>query len=353
MNNLFKPYISNELEDLNDILKSGSLSYNNWGRKFEKLIEKFVGVKNVVSTNTYSNAINVALATLGLKPGDEVIASPMSCVASNMPLLNYGLKIKWCDIDPKTGTLSPDYLRTIISKRTKLIVHNHFCGYVGYVDEINDIARNYSIPVIDDCIEAFGSEYKGKKVGNLKTDITIFSFQTVRLPNTIEGGAIIFNSEELYEKSLLLRDLGINRKNFRDDFNEISESCDIITPGYAAMPNEVSSYFGCVQMNEIEKLLVQQNVNANNLSIWLDSKYPEIYRMNSRKEINPNYWVFGIIVDNKIEMLKKFRELGFYASGVHIKNNIYSVFDSKIDLEGVNEFNNKFLALPSGWWINN
>lgn len=86
------------------------------------------------------------------------------------------------DIDPKTGTLSPDSVKEKITSKTKLIFHNHFCGYVGYVDEINSIGKQFGIPVIDDCVEAFGAKYKGKYMGNLGTDFTIFSFKRLDYP---------------------------------------------------------------------------------------------------------------------------------------------------------------------------
>ena len=109
--------------------------------------------------------------------------------------------------------------------------HNHFCGYPGFIDEINVIGKEYGISVIDDCIEAFGSEYKGRKLGNCGTDITIFSFNAVRIPNTIDGGAIIIHNKDLLKQAVLIRDCGIDRSIFRDELGEISPLCDITVTG--------------------------------------------------------------------------------------------------------------------------
>ncbi len=347
---LYKPYIPKELPELDKILHSGSLSYGLWSKKFEKKLSLFLDVKNLIATNTYSNAIYVALSTIGLLPDDEVIASPMSCLASNQPLLTYGLKIKWADIDPKTGTLDPDSVEKCISPKTKLIFHNHFCGYVGHVDEINNIGKKYNIPVIDDCIEAFGSKYNDKYTGNLGTDITVFSFQTVRLPNTIDGGAIVFNDKELYDKALLIRDYGIRREKFRDEYGEISPDCDIYLPGYGATLSDVNGYIGCVQMDDIQLLLNRQQNNANywNSIIY---KYP-VSPFNFPLKTIPNYWVYGCFTHKKNEAMLKFRNDGFYASGVHIPNSYYSIFDNN-ELKGVTEFYKNFLAIPCGWWFEN
>ena len=148
-----------------------------------------------------------------------------------MPILSVGAKAVWADIDPRTGTLSPDSVRKKLTAATKAIFHNHHCGYPGYIDEINTIGKEKGLPVIDDCIEAFGARYKGRALGSLDTDVTLFSFQTVRLPNTIDGGAVCFRDIELHEKACKLRDLGVDRSTFRDDMGEISPLSDVRQPG--------------------------------------------------------------------------------------------------------------------------
>lgn len=335
-----------ELPGLEAILHSGALAYGKWGKEFESRLRSFVGVENLMTTNTYAMSIQIALTVLGLKPGDEVISSPMSCLASNQPLNSFGLIVRWADIDPMTGTLCPESVRKHITPNTKLIFHNHFCGYIGYVDEINAIGREYGIPVIDDCVEAFGSKYKGKIAGNLGTDITVFSFQTVRLPNTIDGGAIVFKDKKLYEAALLARDFGIRRSIFRDTNGEISPLCDISTPGFGGTMSDVNSYIGCLQMDVLPQLLVKQKTNANKWNEELN-----FFKLNHREDIEPNYWVYGILSDKKVEDMLRFRGQGFYASGVHLPNSYYSVFGKQEHHPGVIDFNNKFIALPSGWWF--
>lgn len=343
---LYKPFMPQELPELENILHSGALAYGKWGRVFESKLRTYIGVDNLLTTNSFAMAIQIALTVLDLKQGDEVISSPMSCLASNQPLNTFGLKVKWADVDPKTGTLSPESVRKSITSNTRLIYHNHYCGYIGYVDEINAIGNEFGIPVIDDCVEAFGSKYKGCIAGNLGTDISIFSFQTVRLPNTIEGGALVFKDKILYEKALIARDFGIRRNIFRDKYGEISPMCDISTPGFGGTMSDFNSYIGCLQMDELPSLLDYQKQNALKWDAEID-----FFKLNSRSEIEPNYWVYGILSDNKLEDMLKFREQGFYASGVHLPNTFYSVFGVQGPLIGVAEFNNKFIALPAGWWF--
>jgi len=304
----------------------------------------------VLVTNTFSSAISVVVTTLGLNFKDEVIASPMGCLVSTQPYVAAGLKVKWCDVDSERGTLSPECLRKSITKSTKAIIHNHFCGYPGYIDEVNAIGKEFAIPVIDDGIECFGSEYKGKKIGNCGTDVTVFALSAVRIPNTIDGGIIIFKDKEHYEKAIRVRDSGIDRTKFRDELGEISPMCDISEIGYSATMSNVNAYIGLQQMEQADTLLEKQKQQADKWKEFFaeQSMYIPIYCAESK----PNYWVYGILAEDKVGTIKKFREMGYYASSVHTRNDYYSVFGKqKVSLCGVDEFYKKFVALPCGWWM--
>lgn len=351
MINLYKPYMPEELPELDAILHSGALANGKWGRAFEQSLQDFVGCKErVLVVNSFTAAIQVVLSSLGIKAGDEIIASPQSCLASTQPLATYGAKVVWADIDPSRGTLCPESVESKITSNTRVLFHNHHCSYPGYIDEINALGKKYGLVVIDDCIEAFGSQYKGKIMGNVGTDVTLFSFQTVRLPNSIDGGGIIFKDASLYEKALKVRDLGVNRKTFRDSLGEINPDSDVDIPGYGVTMNEISSYIGCSQMRAIAELLSIQRENAVTWREELLAEYPGLQVLNT-SDILPSFWVYGILSEDKYKTLNYFREKGFYASGVHVPNTNYSQFGIREDLPGVNQFYNQFIALPSGWWF--
>lgn len=346
---LYKPYMP-DLPELNRILHSGQLAAGSYTHKFENKLRDYIKHDHILATSTFSTAISVAITTEGLKYGDEVIASPMACLASTQPYATAGLKIIWADVDPHTGTLTPESVENKITSRTKGIIHNHFCGYPGYIDEINTIGKKYGITVIDDGIECFGTTYKGKLIGNCGTDVTVFSFNPVRIMTTIDGGAIIFNNKKDYEKGALVRDCGIDRSRFRDEAGEISPDCDITMQGYSATLSNVNSYIGIMQFIDFKERLAKQRKNAEQWKEILQRfrQYKPLKNINGE----PNYWVFGIFSNDKVACIKYFRNLGYYASGVHINNNIYSVFGSEKTLPGVQEFYNSFVALPCGWWMN-
>lgn len=347
---LFKPYMPESLPEVDNILHSGALAYGKWGREFEKRLGDFIGNKLILATNSYNAAYQVLLTTLNLKPDDQVIGSPMTCLASNQPFATHGIRIVWADIEPSTGMLDVEDVRNKITSKTKAVLMNHFCGYVGYVDELIDLCKEKGLYLIEDAIEGFGSEYKGKKVGSIGADATVYSFQTVRLPNTIDGGAVSFKDNNFYKKAVLVRDYGIDRPFFRDDMNEISASCDISVPGYGATPSEINSYIGCSQMEAVGDLIENQRQQA---SVWNKTFLNErgVKALSVLADTKPNYWVYGALADQKRKFMEEWRNMGYYVSGVHLPNTFYSVFGNSVELKGVKDFYNHFVAMPCGWWV--
>ena len=348
---IFKPFIPRDIvPGIEKILYSGKLSFGEKGEEFERKLSSYIGNDKVLTTSSYNNALLILLSTLDLAPGDEVIASPVSCLASNQPFAVKSLKIVWADVNPLTGTLSVNDVRSKITSKTRAIFHNHYCGYLGEVEAMNALGKEFEIPIIDDCIEAFGSELHGKKTGNLGTDFTVFSFQTVRLPNTIDGGALVFNNQEMFERAQMIRDYGIDRTLFRDELNEINPNCDIKLEGYGALMSEVNSFIGIHQMEKIEELITLQRHNS---LIWEEkiNREKNMESLSLTGKSSPNRWVYGVLAENKIRTIKNVRKQGFYATSVHINNNIYSIFDNKSELKGVEKFMNHFVALPCGWWF--
>ena len=350
MISLFKPYVNPDLPLLDKIVHSGQLAYGTYAHQFENALASYLGLDQLIFTSSFNTAYLIALKTLNLGVGDEVIASPMCCLASSQPFAISGIKLIWADVNPKEGVLDFESVVSKITSKTKAILHNHFGGYVGHVKEIVDIAKTHGLLVIDDVSEAFGATYNNRPVGQWGADATIYSFQTVRIPNSIDGGGISFSDSSLYEKAIRLRDYGIDRTCFRDDIGEISPLCDITEASYGALPNDVNGYVGLSAIPQINRLIAVQRKNANywNLNIPQGCE-----SLNLVEETCPNYWVYGVLAENKREFIQQMRSKGYFASGVHLPNNLYSLFGKQGELPGVNEFASKFVALPCGWWMNN
>ncbi|RJX72384.1 aminotransferase class V-fold PLP-dependent enzyme [Vibrio sinensis] len=347
---IFRVFMPEGLEDgINKILYSGQLSYGTYTKDFEKKLQLYVGNKKLLTTSC--NSVFFALKLIGIEPGDEVIASPMSCLMSTQPVKYAGAKVVWADIDPLTGSLDPKDVERKISKKTRAIIHYHWAGIPGYIDEINQIARDNKIFVIEDATESFGAEYKGNKIGNNGTDIVCFSFTPVRLPNAIDGGGLAIRDQSLFEKALLVRDLGVNRSIFRDQFGEISESCNIDVIGDSSAMNNISGFVGSSQMPYVDLLLKQQRINAERWEAYFENN-SNVQFIRKRNECTPSYWAYTILSECRDELLLELRGKGIYASKVHVRNDIYSIFGrNACHLQGVNEFSRKQLNLPCGWWV--
>ena len=350
---LHQVFMPNGLDaGLSQVLHSGQIGYGEHTKLFEKNIQTFIGNELFLSIST--NPVLVALNLIGIKEGDEVIASPMSCLTTTQPIALLKAKAVWADIDPLTGTIDPNDVRKKITSKTKAILHYHWGGYPGYIDEINEIGKSSGVFVIEEASMAFGSEYKGKMLGNTGSDIVCFSFSPVRLPNTIDGAGLAFNCKRLSEKAYRYRDLGVDRSTFRDELGEISNLSDVCHAGNSSLLSNVSAFIGLQQMTHINELLDKQRQNAKEWHGLLESEV-SLGFLDDRKEIKANYWVFSFLIGDRNNWLTKFRESGYGASKLHLRNDLYSVFNNQSNperLRGVDEFSMNQINIPSGWWVN-
>lgn len=176
---------------------------------FEKALAKSVGAKYAVAVSNGTAALHLAYLAAGIQPGDEVITTAMTFVATTNMLLTMGAKPVFCDIRMDTYNIDEEKIEKLITKKTKAIVVVHFAGQPCAMKEILQIAKKHKLKVIEDAAHALGSKYAGSKIGGLKSDMTTFSFHPVKPITTGEGGAITTNSKKYYEKLMLLRTHGV------------------------------------------------------------------------------------------------------------------------------------------------
>lgn len=350
---LFKVNMPDSVVDaLEPVLKSGYIADGEKVREFESLLKNYIENPHIVTTNSGTSALTLSLFMAGVKPGDEVITTPMTCTATNMPIANLNAVPVWCDIDPKTGNIDPQKIEGLISERTKAILYVHWAGDVGEIDEINQIGKEHNIKVIEDAADAFGAEYKGNKVGNTKTDFVCFSFMAVKHITTGDGGFISFASAEDAKNARWLKRYGIKQDTFRDEFGEISPDSDIPTPGYNFYMNNIAATIGVEQMKAIEEIIQKHQENGNYYIKNLRG-VSGLEMLDRKPYMKSSFWVFMMLAENRDDLLKYLRSKNIYASKLHLRNDIYSCFDGiqKDTLEGVLEFSKKCISIPSGWWV--
>ena len=187
-----------------EVLESGRLSslVGSKVREFERRFAGYIGVKYAVATMNGTTALHAAVAALGIGPGDEVITTAFSFVASATAILHHNAVPVFADIDLETLNIDPRSVEERITDRTRAILVVHLAGHPAEMDEIMRIAREHGLYVIEDCAQAIGSEYKGVKVGGIG-DVAAFSFYQTKNITTGEGGMVTTNSREVYERARL------------------------------------------------------------------------------------------------------------------------------------------------------
>lgn len=178
--------------------------------RFEEALAAYAGTKYAVAFSSGTAALHAACHAIGIGPGDEVITSPITFVASsNCVLYQSGIPV-FADIDAHTYNIDPLDIARRITPRTKAIIAVDFTGQPAAMDEINALAAKHGLYVIEDAAHSLGATYRGRKVGSL-ADLTMFSFHPVKHITTAEGGVIVTDNAELYQKMLLFRSHGITR----------------------------------------------------------------------------------------------------------------------------------------------
>ena len=188
---------------------------------FEEEMASYCGTDHAVGVASGTDALHLALLACGIKPGDEVITTPFTFVATTEVIKHCGAKPIFVDIDPKTYNIDPAKIESKISQKTKAIIPVHLYGQPCNMDEIMKIAKKHKIKVIEDCAQALGAEYKGKKVGSIGDVGCLSFFPSKNLGAYGDGGMVITKNEEIAEKVRMLRVHGANEpyKYSIDGFN--------------------------------------------------------------------------------------------------------------------------------------
>ncbi|ANW96819.1 pyridoxamine 5-phosphate oxidase [Wenyingzhuangia fucanilytica] len=262
-----------EIKAINKVIDSDMYTMGKGVQKFEEEFAEFVNSKYAVMVNSGSSANLIAIAALfytkenKLKRGDEVIVPAVSWSTTYFPLYQYGLKLKFVDVDINTLNYDLDKLEEAVSSETKLIVAVNLLGNPNDFDRINKLTTANNIIVFEDNCESMGAEFKGKQTGTfglLGSYSTFFSHHMA----TMEGGLIVTDNEELYHIMLSLRTHGWTRNlpkentlvEKSDDWFE--ESFKFILPGYNVRPIEMSGVIGSEQLKKLPSFLAQRRKNA-------------------------------------------------------------------------------------------
>ena len=252
-----------ERELLNEVLESGA-----WWRvtgskvkEFEQKFAAFQGSQYCIGVTNGTHATELALTALGIGKGDEVIVPAMTFISTGLAVLNCNAVPVLVDIDPDTFCMTPEKFEASITDKTKAVIPVHMAGHACDMDEICRIARQHGIKIIEDAAHGHGGEWMNKRIGSWG-DAAIFSFQNGKLMTSGEGGAIVMNDKELYERIYLMQDVGRPRND------KIYEH---VVMGSNYRMNEFQAAILLAQMQRVDELNQLREKNARILDSLFES----------------------------------------------------------------------------------
>jgi perosamine synthetase len=205
---LVKLYITDEeVEAIVNVLRSGFLAQGSEVYAFEREFAEYIDVKHSIAVSNGTVALDLALKAAGISEGDEVITTPFTFIATANAILYQRARAVFADIDPKTYNLDPNSVLEAITPKTKAIIPVHLYGQPANLKTLKEIADDYKLILIEDCAQAHGATFMGRKVGSFG-DLAIFSFYSTKNMTTGEGGMIVTNDDKMAEKIRILRDQG-------------------------------------------------------------------------------------------------------------------------------------------------
>ena len=357
---LFKVFMSDNVhKEVKKVLHSGFVGQGSQVDKFEKALKNYIGNEYLCTTNSGTSALHLALHSLkkpyNIKDGDEVLCTPLTCTATNWPVLANNLKIKWVDVNPNNLNMDLDDLERKITPKTKVIMIVHWGGYPVDLDRIKKIQQKtkelygFEPIVIEDCAHGIGSKYKGKRLGN-HGNLCMFSFQAIKHITAIDGGMLTLPNQDLYDRAKLLRWYGIDRNTNKVDFR-----CeeDIKEWGFKFHMNDISATIGMENLKSADDMIIQHQENAKYYDKHLYNS-PEIRILEREEDRESSFWIYSMLVDKKQDFMKWMKECGIVVSQVHERNDIHScVKELKTHLPMLDKLTPELISIPVGWWVTN
>lgn len=346
---LMKVHIPSDVSaTLHDVLLSGFVSTGVKTDEFEHDLGTMIGNRHLVATNCGTSALMLAMHLAGIKPGDDVISTPLTCLSVNESLYHTGANIIWADIDPGTGNISPDSIRSKVTDKTKAIVYSHWVGRLADIDAINLVAGEYGLKTIEDAASALGGEYDGKPVGS-HSDYVTFSFQAVKQITTGDGGALAVSSEEECQRATLLRNHGNDRHAKR---TPLTLGFDVFEAGWKYQMNDIAAVLGISQLRAFPAL---REAHRRNFAIYESrlANTPGLTLLKEYQRAVSNPWVYTVLVENRDGFITKMQEHKIGCSIVHMRNDTFTIFEpfQRENLPGLDYFCNKMINIPIGWWM--
>jgi dTDP-4-amino-4,6-dideoxygalactose transaminase len=313
--------------------------------EFESILESYLGDGNVVAVNTGTSALHIALDSIGVGPGDEVIVPSLTFVACFQAISATGAKPVPCDIHPDTLLMDVDDVKRKINEKTKALMPVHYAGNPCDMDTIHEIAKQNNIRVIEDAAHAFGSYYKGRKIGGFG-DITCFSFDSIKNITCGEGGAVVCREESLADLMKQKRLLGIDRKSHTASWRDRKWHFDVKTQGYRYHMSNINAAIGIEQFKKLEDFIRRRQ----DICRKYDTAFHDIDETCSLEidygHVAPHIYVIRVKNDRD-ELIEYLKEHGIETGINYVPSHLQSFYkSSEYELPETEAAYREILTLP-------
>ncbi|MFA5181681.1 MAG: DegT/DnrJ/EryC1/StrS family aminotransferase [Syntrophales bacterium] len=335
-----------ELKEVEKVFSTGWLGLGATVFEFESKLKDYLGAKHVLAVNTGTTALHIALDAFGIKDGDEVIVPSLTFCASIQAITALGARPVFCEINPANLNMDVSDVKKRITTKTKAIMPVHYCGQACDMDALMEICKNQRIFIIEDAAHAFGSSYKGKKIGSFG-DVTCFSFDPIKNLTCGEGGAVVLSDDTIAELIQTKRILGIDKDTWHRYRNERAWFYEVTTQGYRYHMSNINAAIGIAQLNKFESFIQRKKE--------IVQKYNEAF-MNidgliiltwDLKETAPFSYIIRVLNGAREELIEFLKEKGI-GTGIHyIPNHLQPFFKPfAISLPVTEQVGEEILTLP-------
>lgn len=341
----FSVHISKKAQQLvQETLESTFISEGKRVKEFENSLEQLLGLSRPVAVNSGTSALHLGLVVANVKDGDEVILPPQTFVATGIVILQQRAKPVFADIQYKTGNIDPDSIRSKITEKTKAIIPVHWGGYPCDMDEINEIAKEHNLVVIEDAAHALGARYHGKPIGAVSR-FTAFSFQAIKHLTTGDGGALCCLFEEDFKAARNLRWFGIDREKSKPTILG-ERKYNIETAGFKYHMSDIAAAIGLGNLENFAQRLKLRKAIARRYREEL-SGISGLQLLEYQEDRESSFWLFTVLVEKRENFIKVLQAKGIPTSVVHQRIDRNSIFgDVRHELTNQEKFDNKQISLP-------
>jgi UDP-4-amino-4,6-dideoxy-N-acetyl-beta-L-altrosamine transaminase len=322
----------NDIEEVVKVLKSDWITTGPKIAEFEDALCRYIGCKYAVAVNSGTSALDIAVQTLNLPEGSEVITTPFTFVGTSNAIIYNNSKPVFADIEKETRNINPDNVRKKITEKTKAIIYVNYAGQPCDIEELKEIAEEHDLYLIEDACHAIGAEYKAKKVGTL-ADMTVFSFHPVKHITTGEGGAVVTNNKEFYDRLKILRNHGID-KSALDRFGpEAGWAYDLKLLGRNYRITDFQAALGISQLKKLDDFLRRRKeIVAMYNEVF--GAIPEIETPIVKSYVESAWHIYTILLNgmDRDDFFNKMREKGIGVNVHYIPIYRFSYYQEQFDI---------------------